>query len=289
MSNKKSPRVTATREGPANRKGLHENTDKISQKEKPVKRRRGPARMDQEQVQKPSYWAVLPAAVRYDPELPDKAKLLYAEISSLTGQRGHCYANNEYFQNLYGITERTVQRLLKALQDRGLIQIKDGNGGAGRRKIYAGINPLAENPDNQRQEPRQKCRGNPDKNVGDNSKDNNILPPTSPPGGKRAKKNEPKTAPDWKPERFAGFWKFYPRCAHKSKQAAIKAWDQLRPSDELIADIGKALKRQMATDQWQREIGIPYPSTYLRQRRWEDEIAEADGPQPDGEEGPAWI
>lgn len=287
MGNKKDPRVTATPEGPANRKGLHENSKKISQKRKAVKRGRGSAGMDQEQ-QKPNYWAVLPAAVRYDPELPDKAKLLYAEISSLTGQRGHCYASNEYFQHLFDISDRTVQRLLKALQARGLIQIQDGNGGAGRRKIYAGINPLAENPDNQQQEPRQKCRGNPDKNVGvhKNNKENNNSP-SSPPGGERAQKNTPKTAPDWKPDRFLGFWKFYP--VHTSKQAAIRAWDRLKPSDELIAVIGKALRRQMATDQWTRGIGIPYPATYLNQRRWEDEIAEAAAPEPDREEGPEWI
>ena len=287
MSKKNDPQVTATPEGPANRKGLHENTKKISQKRKAVKRGRGSAGMDQEQ-QKPNYWAVLPAAVRYDPELPDKAKLLYAEISSLTGQRGHCYASNEYFQRLFDISDRTVQRLLKALQARGLIQIQDGNGGAGRRKIYAGINPLAENPDNQQQEPRQKCRGNPDKNVGvhKNNKENNSSP-SSPPGGERAKKALTKAEPDWKPDRFLGFWKFYP--IHTSKQAAIRAWDRLKPSDELIAEIGKALRRQMATDLWTRGIGIPYPATYLNQRRWEDEIAKEAAPEPDREEGPEWI
>ena len=53
---------------------------------------------------KPSYWAVLPAAVRYDPAITAGAKLLYAEISSLTDRRGYCYASNAYFQELYGIS-----------------------------------------------------------------------------------------------------------------------------------------------------------------------------------------
>jgi len=27
----------------------------------------------------------------------------------------------------------------------------------------------------------------------------------------------------------------------------------------------------MATDSWQRGVGIPYAATYLNQRRWEDD------------------
>ena len=236
--------------------------------------------MDQEQMQKPGYWAVLPAAVRYDPQLPPSAKILYAEISALTDQRGFCFASNDYFRKLYGMGERTVRRLLAQLQDLGYIRIQDGDGGAGRRKIYAGINPLGE-------EPGQKWPGYPAKNGRENNKDNNI-PPTSPPGGERAKSKTVKREPSWMPERFAGFWNYYPKSAHKSKQAAIKAWDQLKPGDELIDEIAKALRRQMATDQWQRGIGIPYPSTYLRQRRWEDEIADPDEPEPQREDLP-WI
>ena len=236
--------------------------------------------MDQEQVQKPGYWAVLPAAVRYDPQLPPSAKILYAEISALTDQRGFCFASNDYFQKLFQISDRTLQRLFKSLQKHGYIRIQDGDGGAGRRKIYAGINPLAENPDKNVGVTPTKMSGS-----NNNSIENNT-PPTCPPGGERAK--TPKKEPSWKPKRFAGFWNFYPKSAHKSKQAAIKAWDQLKPGDELIDEIAKALRRHMATDQWQRGIGIPYPSTYLRQRRWEDEIADPDEPEAPREDLP-WI
>ena len=238
--------------------------------------------MDQEQMQKPGYWAVLPAAVRYDPILPPMAKILYAEISALTDQRGYCYASNEYFTTLYDMSLRSLQEQLRALRIRGYISIIDGDGGVGRRKIYAGINPLQENP-------AEICGVTPQKSAGSNNnkKDNNN-PPTSPPGGERAKIKTVKREPSWKPERFAGFWNYYPKSAHKSKQAAIKAWDQLKPGDELIDEIAKALRRQMATDQWQRGIGIPYPSTYLRQRRWEDEVADPDEPEPQREDLP-WI
>ena len=283
MSKQKRPGCDCNTPGRhANRKGSHENKENIPQTERSVKRRRGPARMDQEQVQKPGYWAVLPAVVRYDPQLPPSAKILYAEISALTDQRGFCFASNDYFRKLYGMSERTLQEQLRALKRRGYIAISDGDGGAGRRKIYAGINPLQDNP-------AENCGVTPQKTAGSNNnkKDNNN-PPTSPPGGERAKEKTVKREPSWKPKRFAGFWNYYPKSAHKSKQAAIKAWDQLKPGDELIDEIAKALRRQMATDQWQRGIGIPYPSTYLRQRRWEDEIADPDEPEPQREDLP-WI
>lgn len=94
----------------------------------------------------PSYWAVVPAPIRYDDQIPASAKLLYAEISSLTYQEGYCWADNAYFAGLYQITERTVRRLLDALAGRGYIRIEEERGNHGKlesRRIYAGLNPLA--------------------------------------------------------------------------------------------------------------------------------------------------
>lgn len=225
----------------------------------------------------PQYWAVIPSPVRYDEHLTPSEKLLYGEISSLTGKTGYCFASNAYFAALYGLTERTIRRMLADLHEQGYIRIEDGNGGRQRRRIYAGINPLALNPDKNVREPGQKCPGNPDKNVPRISKENNKAnnPPKAPQGAE--------SVPAWKPDRFAGLWDYYPR--HTSKQAAAKAWEKLKPSDELIAEIGRALRRQKACDEWQRGVGIPYLSTYLNQRRWEDELGDfspADDPAQGG-------
>ena len=106
--------------------------------------------------------------------------------------------------------------------------------------------------------------------------DNNIPPivPQTGDGEKPSKRRrESKDAPDHKPERFAGFWKLYPR--GENKQAAIRAWDKLKPSDEMIDTMARALRRQVASEEWQRGIGIPYASTYLNQQRWTDEVKAA--------------
>ena len=105
----------------------------------------------------------------------------------------------------------------------------------------------------------------------------NTIPPIVPQTGDGEKpskrRRESKDAPDHKPERFAGFWKLYPR--GENKQAAIRAWDKLKPSDEMIDTMARALRRQVASEEWQRGIGIPYASTYLNQQRWTDEVKAA--------------
>ena len=72
----------------------------------------------------PNYYAIIPAEVRYDKDLSSTAKLLYAEITSLCSKSGECWASNEYFSNLYSISERTISRLLKLLKDKNYISIE---------------------------------------------------------------------------------------------------------------------------------------------------------------------
>ena len=224
--------------------------------------------MTPEETAKPSYWAVLPAAIRYDPEIPANAKLLYAEISSLTDSRGYCWASNAYFERLYDLSERTIVRLIRALENAGYIRILDAGGGSARRKIAAGINPLAGTPDKNVSTPLTKMSVPPDKNVRENRKENR-------------KKNNPPKAPQgaaWEPEMFERFWKLYPRKRDKLK--ALRAWDKLKADRKLMQTMSAALKAQMATEEWQRDNGraIPYPSTWINNRRWEDELEDAPSP-----------
>jgi hypothetical protein len=70
---------------------------------------------------------------------------------------------------------------------------------------------------------------------------------------------------------FDAFWRAYPR--RTAKGDARKAWMQTRairpPLPQLIASI-EAAKR---CEQWRRDGGqyIPYPASWLRAERWDDE------------------
>lgn len=95
-------------------------------------------------------------------------------------------------------------------------------------------------------------------------------PPYSPPkgDGEEPRKRRSKTTPTWKPERFEGFWAYYPR--GENRMGAVRAWDKLKPDDALIETIGRALQVLKASPAWRDGVGIPYASTFLNGRRWED-------------------
>ena len=96
-----------------------------------------------------------------------------------------------------------------------------------------------------------------------------YIPPIVPRG------DEPvvKTEKDSFSESFNDFWKAYPKKV--SKTSALKAWNKLKPDDKLVREILSALEQQKKSAQWQKDDGqfIPYPTTWLNGRRWEDDLS----------------
>lgn len=228
--------------------------------------------MDEKQT--PAYYAVLPAKVRYDAELRPNAKLLYAEITALANDKGYCFASNAHLAELFGISLRTAQQLIAQLEERHYVStavLRDESQKVLERRIYVDAPKIdATHHEKNFVTPRKKFRDPHEKNCMCNITSNNNIPPIVPQGGRR--RREVKKTADWKPERFEGFWKYYPR--GENKQGAIRAWDRLQPSDELIAQMAVALRRQTQTESWRQGIGIPYASTWLNNARWEDEVPE---------------
>ena len=74
-------------------------------------------------TEKPNYYAIIPASVRYS-NLKPNAKLLYGEITALSGKLGYCYATNNYFAELYGVSKNTVSRWIGDLNSLGFINIE---------------------------------------------------------------------------------------------------------------------------------------------------------------------
>ena len=90
------------------------------------------------------------------------------------------------------------------------------------------------------------------------------IPPISPKGGKDCS------------DLFNQFWTAYPK--HIAKQSAVKAFEKLKPDEKLLEAMLKAIEMQKESKQWEKDGGafIPYPATWLNQRRWEDELPQVE-------------
>ena len=78
---------------------------------------------------KPSYYAIIPANVRYS-NLKPNTKLLYGEITALASKEGYCFASNRYFADLYNVTKNTISSWISDLNNAGFVSvqlIKEGN------------------------------------------------------------------------------------------------------------------------------------------------------------------
>ena len=70
----------------------------------------------------PSYYAIIPADVRYDNRLRANEKLMYGEITCLSNKLGYCYSTNSYFAELYDVTPQAVSKWISNLEECGYIK-----------------------------------------------------------------------------------------------------------------------------------------------------------------------
>jgi hypothetical protein len=119
---------------------------------------------------------------------------------------------------------------------------------------------------------------------------------------KEEDKDKKKEKADALASMFARFWAVYPR--KEAKQTALKAFTKINPDEALLATILSAVERFKNTAQWQEDGGqyVPHPSTFLNQRRWEDEppkggaqkkrkddYDQRPNDEPDGNTVPLWL
>jgi len=206
-------------------------------------------------MDKPSYYAILTADVRYDKTLKPLARLLFAEITALCNKEGYCWASNQYFADLYEVDKTTVSGWIGQLKTRGYLTVqleyKEGSKQILNRymKINGeGIDEITKTSFQKDVDPiDQKTKGNTKTNTKTNITVNNV-------------------------DDFDSFWKFYPRKA--SKEAARKAWEKLRPDQHIMQMIADNVKERVEKGEWRKDNQsfILHASTYLNQKRWEDEV-----------------
>lgn len=98
--------------------------------------------------EKPSYYSILTADVRYDERLKKYAdcKVLFSEITALSNKYGYCTASNGYFARLYDRPKPTISRWINLLIKLGYLKsemiYKENSKEIQERRLYPITTPI---------------------------------------------------------------------------------------------------------------------------------------------------
>ncbi len=209
------------------------------------------------EMDKPSYYAIIPATVRYDKRLTANAKLLYGEITALCYQEGYAWAGNQYFADLYEVHKNSISAWIGNLKEAGHITVQMNYREGSKHILSRHIRLFGEGMQDNLHTPTRKL----DDPIQENCVDNSTINTTS--------NITVNSIGD-----FDAFWKFYPRKA--SKDAARKAWNKLNPDQNIMKMIADNVRERVEKGEWRKDNQsfILHASTYLNQKRWEDEVVD---------------
>ena len=101
-------------------------------------------------MERPGYYGILPASIRYDKNLKPMEKIMYSELTALSNKNGYCNATNSYFAELYEVSKNTVSLWVSDLEKAGYIKTKliyeAGTKIIKERRIYI-ADPITKNND----------------------------------------------------------------------------------------------------------------------------------------------
>ena len=218
-----------------------------------------------------SYYAVIPASVRYNENLCANSKLLYGELTALSNQEGYCWASNKYFADLYKVHKNTVSKWINGLKENGFIYVVIEKYDTGfDRKIYIRdtINENIETPKqkaeggiNEKVEPpKRKAEHNNTYNTTNNNTNNK--PFISP---KLEEVKDSTYNADLEKD-LNEFWNLYDKkvSREKSKHLFFKINPELH---DIIFEHVKEYVKSKPDKNFRKN-----PDTYLRNECWNDEI-----------------
>ncbi|WP_432749204.1 helix-turn-helix domain-containing protein [Pediococcus pentosaceus] len=229
---------------------------------------------------KPNYYSITPANVRYDKSLPMGARFMYGEITALTKKDGYCWAGDSYFAELYEVTNTTIQNWLRALERKGYISrkriYKEGTKQIKNRYIRLFDTPTQNNLGTYVKninDPTQNNLGTYPKNIKNPTQNNLRDSITSTITSTTTNNNKPSKLPKPVADRdhFESLWKLYP-----NKKGKESAWNSYKQSikagatdDEIKQGINNYLAEIKAKQTPKRYI--KHGQTWFKQKGWQDE------------------
>lgn len=128
-------------------------------------------------MERPGYYGILPASIRYDKNLKPMEKIMYSELTALSNKNGYCNATNSYFAELYEVGKNTVSLWISDLEKAGYIKTKliyeAGTKIIKERRIYIS-DPITKNDDTYYEKEVDPIMKNNDTPITKNREDNNT-------------------------------------------------------------------------------------------------------------------
>ena len=128
-------------------------------------------------MERPGYYGILPANIRYDKNLKPMEKIMYSELTALSNKNGYCNATNSYFAELYEVSKNTVSLWISDLEKAGYIKTKliyeSGTKTIKERRIYI-ADPITKNDDTYHEKEVDPITKNDDTPITKNREDNNT-------------------------------------------------------------------------------------------------------------------
>ena len=214
---------------------------------------------------KKSYYAIIPANVRYDENLTPNAKLLYGEVTALCNEKGYCWAGNSYFANLYGVSNVSISKWINQLVKQGYLtsemQYKEGSKEILHRYLRIVNDPIKEKFNT----PPTKVNDPIKEKFKDNNTINNTINNTY---NKQTSNKLPEK--DLKSD-FDSIWKEYPNKKGKAKAfTAYKKAIKDGVDNQTIINGISYYKKEIEIKRTEPEY-IAHGSTWFGQQRWEDD------------------
>lgn len=206
------------------------------------------------------------SAVFEDEALGPTERLIMLALADHADDAGRCYPSIARLCKRTGLGERAIQNNLKALSAKGYVTIIP-NAGQGLANLYlVTATPAADAPPHE-MHPRTKCTSTP-------ASGSKTPAPDAPKPSRTI--IEPSEGVCARAPSFEDFWSSWP-LSKVGKDAARKAFGRLSPQQRIGAT---ALAAEWCGS-WRAanpRLNDIHPSTYLNNKRWEDEMPGNGGP-----------
>lgn len=259
-------------------------------------------------VKPKSNFTVVTNSVLKDDALSLKAIGLY---TYLVGLHPDIHPSINYLAAKHKDGKASIQSAVNELVDAGWLKIEQPRDGgkfgcyvwvlSGQKGVFSNDSPKPDFPDTEKpdtenpdtRKPDTENQGTYKTSLNKTKRDKDSIDKTKntplPPKGDES--DDDHYGPDvpieviWKAA-FEKFWDIYPK--KRGKDTANKVWDKLKGDADLYYEICNAVIAWSETEDWQKNDGqfIPHASTFLNQKRWQDEIPP---PKPINRADPEWM